>query len=224
MNNIELRNIDSEDIEVLLVKVEDSFEIEFAESELEYVNTFGEMCDHIKKKIQLDHVDNCTTQQAFYKLRKVISEALPIDRDQIRLDTLITEILPRRKRKKRVKMIEQNLGFKITILRPHKFVHGFLLVLLLTSFITLLYKWQFGLIGFGLAIGGSWIAAKTGNEVDIKNMGELTEKMTRENYFKFRRNSKSYNDNEIERVLVDLFSHELVIDKSKLTRDAKFNW
>lgn len=98
-----------------------------------------------------------------------------------------------------------------------------MLVLLLVSFITLFYKYQFGLTGFGLAFGGLWIAAKTGNEVDVKNMGELAEKMTKENYLKFRRNSKSYNDNEIERVLTDLFSLELGIDKNKLTREVKFN-
>ena len=223
MNDIELRNIDTEDIEHLLLKVEDSFDIKFAESELVYVRTFGEMCDHIRKKIQLDHVDNCTTQQAFYKLREEISEALSIDSDKIRPDTLITEILPRNVRKKRVKKIEQNLGFNIAILRPRKVVSGFLLVLILGSFITLFYKWQYGLTGLGLAIGGLWLAAKTGNEVDIKNMSELAEKMTRENYLKFRRNSESYNDNEIEMVLTDLFSLELGIDKSKLTREAKFN-
>jgi hypothetical protein len=221
MNDIELRDIDAEDIEVLLLKVEDSFDIKFAKNELEYVRTFGEMCDYIRKKIQLDHVDNCTTQQAFYKLRKVISKALSIDK--IKPDTLITEILPRKTRKKRVKKIEQYLGFKIAILRPHKFVTEFLLVLLLVSFITLFYKYQFGLTGFGLAFGGLWIAAKTGNEVDVKNMGELAEKMTKEHYLKFRRNSKSYNDNEIERVLTDLFSLELGIDKNKLTREVKFN-
>lgn len=98
MNDIELRDIDAEDIEVLLLKVEDSFDIKFAESELEYVRTFGEMCDYIRKKIQLDHVDNCTTQQAFYKLRKVISKALSIDK--IKPDTLITEILSRKTKKK----------------------------------------------------------------------------------------------------------------------------
>ena len=223
MNDIELINIDTEDIEDLLLKVEDSFDIKFAESELAYVKTFGEMCDHIRNKIQLDHIDNCTTQQSFYKLRSVISQTISIDRDKIRPDTLITEILPRKERKNRIRKIEQNLGFNMSILRPRNFVSGFLLVLLLGSFITLFFKWQYGLTGLGLSIGGFWIAAKTGNEVDIKNMGELTEKITRENYLKSRRNSESYNDNEIEMILTDLFSVELAIDKSKLTREAKFN-
>lgn len=107
MKNNELRNVDTEDIELLLIKVEDSFDIRFAESELGSVKSFGEMCDHIRKKIQLDHVDNCTTQQAFYKQRKVISEALSIDSDKIRPDTLITEILPRKERKKRSRKLSK---------------------------------------------------------------------------------------------------------------------
>lgn len=115
------------------------------------------------------------------------------------------------------------MGFEIAILRPRKFISGFLLVLILGSFITLFYKWQYGLTGLGLAIGGLWISAKSGNEVDIKNVGELAEKVTRENYLKSRHVSESYNDNEIEMILIDLFSLELGIDKSKLTREAKFN-
>ena len=46
--------------------------------------------------------------------------------------------------------------------------------------------------------------------------------MTRENYLKSRRNSKTFNKNEIEKVLTDWFSNDLDLDKSKLTRDAKF--
>ncbi len=45
---------------------------------------------------------------------------------------------------------------------------------------------------------------------------------TRENYLKSRRNPNTFNKNEIEKVLTDWFSNDLDLDKSKLTRDAKF--
>lgn len=73
MTDYELNNIDPENIEDLLVKVEKSFNIKFVGNELIALLTFGELCDHIVNKIKLDHSDNCTTQQAFYKLRNAIS-------------------------------------------------------------------------------------------------------------------------------------------------------
>ncbi len=221
MKEFELKNIDPEDIEDLLVKVEDSFDTKFADNELAHVQTFGEMCDHIKNKIQLDHTDDCTTQQAFYKLRSSLISALQVDKEQITPDSILADLLPRQIRKSKTKQIEQGLGFRLLLLRPPHYVTGFLVLLLLSSLVGLAFAWQFALAGLGLSIGGLWLATKTGNELDLKTVGQLAEKMTRENYIKSRRNPKTYNDNEIEKVLTDLFSNDLVIDKSKLTREAR---
>lgn len=221
MKDIQLKNIAPEDIEDLLVKVQDSFDIKFTDNELASVYTFGEMCDCIKDKIQLDHTDNCTTQQAFYKLRTSITTSLQLDRDGLTTDTLLAEILPRRTRRMRTKKIEDELGFKLSLLRPPHFLTGILVLLLLASFISVFFIWQLGLAGLGLSIGGLWLAGKTANELDLKTIGQLAEKMTRENYLKSRRNPKSYNDNEVEKVLTDWFSNDLGIDKTKLTREAR---
>ncbi|OSY88055.1 hypothetical protein WH52_08485 [Tenacibaculum holothuriorum] len=221
MKEFELKNTDPEDIEDILVKVEDSFDIKFADNELAHVQTFGEICDHIKNKIQLDHTDDCTTQQAFYKLRSSLISALQVDKEKITADSLLADLLPRQIRKSKIKQIEQDLGFKLSLLRPAHYVTGFLVLLLLTSLVGLAFVWQFALAGLGLSIGGLWLATKTGNELDLKTVGQLAKKMTRENYIKSRRNPKTYNDNEIEKVLTDWFSNDLVIDKSKLTREAR---
>lgn len=221
MKDIELKNIDPEDIEDLLVKVEDSFDIKFVDNELAHVQTFGEMCDHIKGKIQLENTDDCTSQQAFYKLRTSIATTLQLDKDELTLDTLLTDLLPRQTRRTKTKKIEHELGFKLSLLRPPHFVTGFLALLLLVSFIGVFFNWQVGLMGLGLSIGGLWLGGKTANELDIKTVGQLAEKMTRENYLKSRRNPKTYNDNEIEKVLTDWFSNDLGIDRTKLTREAR---
>lgn len=51
MTDYELKNIDSEEIEDLLVKVETSFDIKFGDTELIHITTFGQLCDHIADKI-----------------------------------------------------------------------------------------------------------------------------------------------------------------------------
>ncbi|HQW00235.1 MAG TPA: hypothetical protein PLZ91_07910, partial [Bacteroidia bacterium] len=79
----ELKNIDSEDLEELLKKVEASFDIKFGAAELANISTFGQLCNHISNKIHLVDCDDCTSQQAFYKLRDSISSSFHIDKRSI---------------------------------------------------------------------------------------------------------------------------------------------
>jgi hypothetical protein len=218
----ELKNIDSEDIEDLLVKVETSFDIKFVGDELVHITTFGQLCDHIANKIQLDNSDDCTSQQAFYKLRDAISATLQIENKTISTEFSLDNILPRQSRRSRTKQLEKHLGFKLNILRPPHWVTGTLAVLVLASIVGLFFDWQIGLLGLVFSIAGLWFANKIGNELDLQTIGQVAEKMTRENYLKSRRNPKTFNKNEIEKILTDWFSNDLDLDKSKLTREAKF--
>ncbi|MDR2271052.1 MAG: hypothetical protein LBF27_09125 [Sphingobacterium sp.] len=79
MADDELENVDPDDISDLLVKLEKSFDMKFESTELMHIFTFGELCDHITNKIQLAHSNDCTSQQAFYKLRDAMASILQID-------------------------------------------------------------------------------------------------------------------------------------------------
>ena len=222
MADYELKYVDPEDFGDILKKVETSFDIKFSGDELKNVMTFRQLCDHIADKIQLENSDDCTSQQAFYKLRDTISSTLQIDSKTISTDFPLIDILPRLSRRSRTKKMEKHLGFKLNILRPPHWVTGTLVIILLASIVGLLFNWQIGLLGFAFSIGGLWLANKIGNELDLQTVGQVAEKMTRENYLKSRRDPKTFNKNEIEKLLTDLFSHELAVNKNNLTRDAKF--
>ncbi|WP_237488026.1 acyl carrier protein, partial [Hufsiella arboris] len=209
----ELKNIDPDDISDLLVKVEKSFDIKFGNTELMHISTFGELCDHIANKIQLDNSDDCTTQQAFYKLRDTISSTLQIDNKTISTNSSLADLLPRQSRRASTKKLEKQLGFKLNILRPPHWVTGTLVIILLASLVGLFFNWQIGLSGLLFSIAGCWFANKIGNEFDLQTVGQVAEKMTRENYLKSRRNPKTFNKNEIEKVLTDWFSSDFDLDK-----------
>jgi hypothetical protein len=218
----ELKNIDPDDIADLLGKVEKSFNIRFGHTELMHISSFGELCDHIAGKIQLQHSSYCTSQQAFYQLREAIASTLPIDKKSISTDSSLADLFPAKSRRSKIRKLEGYLGFKLTILRPPSWVTGMLSIILLSSFITLFFVWQIGLPGLLLSIAGLWLANKTGNELVLQTVGQMSEKLTRENYLRSRRNPKSFNKNEIENILTDWFSKELNLEKSKLTKEAKF--
>ena len=222
MMNNELKNIDPLDISELLVIVEKSFDIKFGITELEYVETFGELCDHIANKIQLDNSDDCTTQQAFYKLRDVISSKFEITEKTISPDFLLINFLPRKNRRAKTKELERYLGFKLNILRPPHWVTTILFILVIVSILGLYFMPPIGILGLVFSIGGLRVAYNIGNVLKVQTVGQVAEKMTSENYLKSRRNSRSFNRREIEKVLTDLFSNNLGLEKSKLKREATF--
>src|SRR5688500_12256357 len=92
---IDFKDVNSEDLSDILIKVEKSFDFKFAKAELKDVTTFGELCDIIISKVQGDNTDDCTTQQAFYKLRNAFSTAIPIDKDKITTETVLLELFPK---------------------------------------------------------------------------------------------------------------------------------
>ena len=222
MTDYQLNNIDPDDIGELLLRVEKSFGIKFTDSELSHITTFGEFCDHIANKIDLESVEDCTTQQAFYKLRQSIANLLEFDIKELTPKTETAKILPRPTRIARVKRLEEHLGFKLNVLRPKHSISCTLILILLTSLVMLFFQWKAGLLGLAFSMMGFWLATKTGKELDLQNLGQVAAKMARENYLNSRRNVKTFNRKEIARILTDWFSDEFDLEKTELTRDAKF--
>jgi hypothetical protein len=222
MTDNQLKNIDPEDIEDLLVEVEKSFGIKFVGNELVHITTFGELFSYITGKIKLDNVDNCTSQQAFYKLCEAISTTLQLENKTITTDYPLCYILPRQSRRSTTKRIENHLGFKLKILRTPHWINTVLIITFLISLVGIFFNWRFGLSGFVIYIVSLQFSKKMGNELDLETVGQIAEKMARENYLKSRRNQQTFNKKEIEKVLTDWFSVYLDLPKSKLTRESQF--
>ena len=223
LNNIKLKNVDSEDISDVLLKIEKSFGIKFGKTELNHVKTFGELCDTIKSKVQGDSLSDCTTQQAFYKLRNAIAETQLSNKESITPDTKLQVLFPRQNRRKNILQTEKILGFKTKVLRPKHWISGTFVLILVGSFVGLFFIWKIFLLVFISSIIGLSIANKFGIEFDLQTMGQFAEKISRENYLKSRRNKATVNKNEIEQKVRELFSSDLYLDENVLKREATFN-
>ncbi|WP_412464400.1 acyl carrier protein [Flavobacterium mekongense] len=222
MTKFSLKNIDSEDLEDLLLEVEKSFGVTFVGNELVHIKTFGELCDHIESKIELENSESCTSQQAFYKLREAISTTLLIENKTISPSFPLKQILPRQNRRSIVKKLEGNLGFKLKILRAPYWVTTTLAIILIVSLVVVFFSWRVGVFGIVFSFFGLRLSDRIGKELDLKTVGEVAKKMTRENYLKSRRNPNTFNRKEIEKLLTEWFSVNLDLEKSELTREAEF--
>ncbi len=222
LDTYELCNIDPEDISEVLVKVEKSFGFKFGDTELKDVKTFGELCDIITSKVPADNSNDCTTQQAFYKLRDAIADTLLIDKKSITPDTDLQKLLPKNIRRKSIKAIDRYLGFKTKVLRAKYSVTGAFAIILFLSLIGLFVFWQAGLLGLIISIIAVTIANSLGNELDLLTVGQFAEKLSTENYLKSRRLSTTANNNEIAQKVKELFIADLGLEEAQLTRQASF--
>ena len=222
LTTIELKNIDPEDVGDVLKKVEKYFGFKFGDTELKDVKTFGELCDIITYKVQGDSTNDCTTQQAFYKLKTAISVTTTFPKKEITVDTNLKQLFPRKLSRRQVNALDKELGFRTDFLRPKHWVPLSLEFVFFASLIGLYFSWQAGLFGITFSISAMTVAFKFGNELDLTTVGELAEKMSREHYRKVRRNPSSVNRKEVVQKIKELFMKELNLEELDLKREATF--
>lgn len=201
--------VDPEDLGDVILLVEKSYNIKFVDRELAHVRTFADLSDAIVAKISLEDKDDCTDQQGFYKLRQAICSAYGIGHSSIAPSTDLASLIPRASRRKRIKIIEELLSFKIDALRPKHWISITSTVLAIASLITFFFDWRFACSGLAVSIALMWAGEKTGIEFKDKIVGDLVRRMTSVSYVKSRRDMGTVNRKEIEHKLAVLLKDQL---------------
>lgn len=214
-NNI-LDNYEIENIEDCISLIEELYKFKFENGETESVKSFNELNDLIISKIDFKNVDTCTSQQAFYKLRNSLVKEKISEKDNIKLETKLKELFPRKNRIKLIKKVEQNIGFKLNILGPPTFILYSLVLLFLVSLILLFIKWKLGVLGIVLSSFSIYLSFVFGKEIDIDTVKKLVEKITFENYLEIRSQKNTINKSELKKVITDWFVENAGIEKEKL--------
>ena len=208
------------DIEDILKKIEISYHIHFEKEEFPHTLTFGKLCDAVIAKIALEDRKDCTSQQAFYKLRLAISKTMNIEKQKIEPETNLKDIFIRRNRMHQIIKVEKELGFALNILEPHLIIVIGFIFMFLCSVGLLFFNWVlalFVMLGTFLLI---LIANKTGKEFSIKTVREVAEKMAREHYLSSRRNNASINRKEIPVQIKTMFVNDLGVRLEEIKCDT----
>lgn len=205
-----------EEIEYCIPQIEQMYQFKFDDGELESVKNFEEFCDLIIEKVNLENVETCTSQQAFYKLRDSLIKTKLIEKENFRVDTELKTIFPRKDRKKLVALVENEIKLKFNIIKAPDFITISLLVLGIISFILLFFYFIIGFLGIATSIFGFYLCKWFGNELELKTVKELVEKITTENYLAVRTDKNTINKSELKKILTDLVSENSGIEKEKL--------
>lgn len=218
-----LEHVELQDIEDAIFAIEQSFQIHFRVEELAGVKIFKDLCDLIQEKIKLEDYNDCTSQQAYYKLNQALSYTFNLSDLNLSPETPIENIIPRKNRIKKVKMLEDALDMKLFLLSPPAWIIGVLIVVFLLSVLAFFINSTIALSGIAFSISGLWISNKMGKEIDIKTVGELTANMVSYNYIKSRRDPNTVNRRELDDVIKSILVKLFQLDPSVLTKDAKFS-
>lgn len=223
-DRIMLDECDSEDISDVLLRIEKSFGLTFANDSFKDVKTFGELCDIILSNVHYKKTNDCTTQQAYYKVRNAILDTQLIDKDQINLDSQLHLLFPRNNRRKRVMTFQKALGVPLDILDIKNWLGWSIFILYLISLGLFFINWQQALTGLIFTSIAYWIALKFKKELKFKTVRELVKVFATEHYIRARRDSNSYNEEEAINTIKQLFINHLDLDYSTLTKDTRFGW
>jgi hypothetical protein len=175
------------------------YNFKFVDNELENVKTFEEFCDLIIEKINLKNVESCTSQQAFYKLRNSLVVTTLIEKENLKKETELKKIFPRKNRKVLIEKVENELKVKFDIIKAPDFITNSLLIIGIASFVSLFFVWKIALIGISISIFGFYLCKWFGNELKVKTVKELIEKITSENYLALRSEKNTIKKNLLMR-------------------------
>jgi hypothetical protein len=170
--------------------------------------------------MELEHLDDCTTQQAFYKIRRAIAVALSREPDSIFPDSNLEECIPRKDRRNTVLTMQKESGLPLNILEAKKWVTSAIVWIVVLSLTGLFFNWKLGLFGLAAGLIGLKVANASGKEFSVRTIGGLAMLSARESYLRSRRNPHTINRLEIVEKIKELFIHELDLTPSLLTRDS----
>ncbi|MGZ3873752.1 MAG: hypothetical protein ACXVJD_12590 [Mucilaginibacter sp.] len=203
-----LNTVDPEEMDDVLQKIQQSFDIRLANEDLEGVKTFGSLCDTILEKVKHKTSDSCTTQHAFYKLRNAINTTIAADKELIKPQTRLSAVFPRDTRLQVIAELEKEMGFKLNLLKPKGSVVFLFSLTLAVSFTGLFFYPAISGAGLLISAAGLMLAGKFGKEMHVKTLGDLAEKIAREHQLNCRRNASTVNRQEIAERVKELFVRE----------------
>lgn len=216
MKTIKLDSFEIENIEDCISDIGKMYKFKFENKELDTIRNFEEFCDLIIEKVNLKNDETCTSQQAFYKLRKSLEKTKIFEKEKLNPQTELKNLFPRRNRKTLIEKIENEMDFKFDIIKAPDFVTIPLLSIGIISFILLFLYWKIAIIGITISIFGFYCCKWFGNELKVKTVKDLVEKITEENYLEVRTNKSTINKIELKSILTDWISENSGIRKEKL--------
>lgn len=210
--------VDPEDWDDVLRKVEVSYEIKFHDNELAHVRTMGELLSVIDGKVIGSDRDDCTTQQAFYRIRQVLAVQLDIDPMQISPNDQLETVIPGNGRRTTIRSAERMIGASFNVYRLKPSISAVLWALFAGSVLAFFWNTRIACWGLLLSCACTWVAWRTTLELKNMTVGQLADGLSLRAYSRMRRDRGTINRKEVRTKLRTFFQEELGLEE-RLVQD-----
>lgn len=206
-----------EDLDYAIEDFVNQYDLPLDPKKLAEVRNVAEMIELLVSTFAQERKEDCTSQQAFYKLNTTLQKYT--NESDIKPSTRLEELFPKQNRIENIKSAEEELGFKLSILKPKEYK---VLMLWLFFFVLVVFTFyqQFLLVALGIVVlyFVRGIIFENGEEFKVDTVGELVKLMVEKNYFKSRRDPNTMNEQEFRDVIIDY-----LVDKVGLEREEFLN-
>jgi hypothetical protein len=149
--------------------------------------------DLLAQKITDELNGEWTSDMAFHKIRKAISKITQAK--DITLDSDLNALFPSSSRKQQVKLLGEELGFPIDILKPNGFIYGFFIFIFFACIpVGIGMDWFLAGIVMLCCALVIYILGKTGNQFKVKTVGHLADHLAWKNYLRQKRNASPVDE------------------------------
>ncbi len=100
----------------LVMDIENAFAICIPDEEATSCTTVGKLIEIVQQRIGLQPKTHCATSRGFYRTRRALIQSVGLNRDQIRLDSKLEELIPTEQRRNAWGFLRQ-AGLALPVLR-----------------------------------------------------------------------------------------------------------
>jgi hypothetical protein len=219
-----LDEVDPEDIGDVLGLLDKSFNLSLPADSFKEAKTFGDICEVFETNMTGRQEDDCTSQQAFYKVRAAIAATQLVNKNLIEPGSRLEGLFPRASRRRDVRRFTKELGVRVHFLGMKLWVVCCLASGILLSLGAFFFSWRIALTGLVAFSIISRVAARLGKELEVDTVGALAKRLSSQHYRQARRRKDTVNRNEIRKIIKQTFADRLTVDENELTADASLGW
>jgi hypothetical protein len=202
----------------LLKAIEKSFSIRLRSGETKNIHNFGELTDLVIAKINLRKQESSGQLHAFEILRNAIATTQRIDKEEIRQDTKLVSLFPRKFRRTAIRELEYELGTDLQVLRPYLLIEAIFFFVLIGTIITLFFDFMNGIKALALLILLINLAFRTGKEFNRGTVGDLAEKIVNGKTKKIAKLDSQMSEEEIMEKMKVVF-REIYPEEENISRE-----
>lgn len=217
----------------LIMRVEETFEIEIGDEEASEIITIGQLYTCILGKLGISLSDRCLSSIAFYRVRRALVSLSGAPRQSIRPSTETEALLPQTNRHQHWNYLGRMTGSKLPDLKLPPWMQNLIWItsLLLAAsslFVYILSSFYLAALWFLSSLLFAWLAHRLSAPfavqlpADCATVGGITRAILSLNFGLYAHREQTWNEKEVWRTLHDIIVDELSVKPESITKESQF--